>query len=73
MSKTNFAASRLVNPPGVTPLLTEEQVWKGLEIKAREPKQFIAAVESCKVLEDSGDKVCSCTASPLTSATNALN
>jgi len=58
MSKTNFAASRLVNPPGATPHLTEEQVWKGLEIKARDPKQFIAVVvESCDIHEDSGDKL----------------
>jgi hypothetical protein len=32
-----FAASRPVNPSGVQPAITEEQLWKGLEYKARNP------------------------------------
>jgi hypothetical protein len=28
----------MVNPPGVEPIITEEQLWKGLEFKARNPK-----------------------------------
>ncbi|KAJ7848646.1 pectin lyase fold/virulence factor [Mycena olivaceomarginata] len=35
-----FAATRPVNPPGAEPVLTEEQLWKGLEYKARNPGQF---------------------------------
>lgn len=57
MSKINFAASRPVNPPGATPRLSEAQVWKGLEIKARKPQDFIVAAESCTILSDSGNKV----------------
>jgi hypothetical protein len=32
-----FAVTRPVNPPGVEPVITEEQLWKGLEYKARNP------------------------------------
>jgi len=53
----NFAASRYVNPPGVEPRLSEEQVWKGLELKARQPENFVAAISSCDVLSDTGTKV----------------
>ncbi|TFK22361.1 DUF1857-domain-containing protein [Coprinopsis marcescibilis] len=52
----NFASSRRVNPPGVSPVLTAEQVWKGLQIKARDPISFVAAISSCKIVEDNGDE-----------------
>ncbi|KAF8890620.1 hypothetical protein BD779DRAFT_1516055 [Infundibulicybe gibba] len=58
MSKPlSFAASRPVNPPGATPILTEAQVWKGLHMKARKPMSFVPAISSCDVVSDSGDKV----------------
>ncbi|KAF9054286.1 hypothetical protein BJ165DRAFT_1338181 [Panaeolus papilionaceus] len=57
MSKRNFAVSRSVNPPGVTPVLSEEQLWRGLEIKARDPQQFVAAMSECTIQSDTGDKV----------------
>lgn len=57
MEKVNFAASRHVNPPGAEPRLSEEQVWKGLELKARQPENFVAAISSCDILSDTGDKV----------------
>lgn len=53
----NFAASRPVNPPGVEPKITIEQLWSGLAKKARNPKDYIPGVVSVSVLEDSGDKV----------------
>lgn len=33
-----FAVTRPVNPAGATTILTEAQIWKGLEYKARNPK-----------------------------------
>ena len=54
----NFAASRQVNYSGASPKLTEEQVWKGLEIKARDPKRFVAAITYCEVISDTSNKVC---------------
>lgn len=53
----NFAATRRINPPGVTPVLTEEQVWKGLGIKAREPMTFVPIIKSCQIVKDDGNKV----------------
>lgn len=38
---TAFAATRPINPPGAEPVLTEQQVWKALQIKARKPQQFV--------------------------------
>ncbi|KAJ7637304.1 DUF1857-domain-containing protein [Mycena polygramma] len=34
---SSFAVTRPVNPPGVEPIISEEQLWKGLEYKARNP------------------------------------
>ncbi|KAJ7041579.1 DUF1857-domain-containing protein [Mycena alexandri] len=52
-----FAVSRPVNPPGVEPVITEEQLWKGLEFKARNPSAFVPIISSCKVTVDDGKKV----------------
>jgi hypothetical protein len=38
MATHAFAATRPVNPPGIEPIITEEQLWKGLEFKARNPQ-----------------------------------
>ncbi|KAK6971877.1 hypothetical protein R3P38DRAFT_3494774 [Favolaschia claudopus] len=51
-----FAATRPVNQPGVEPVITEEQLWKGLEIKARNPSVFVPMITSAKVTKDSGNK-----------------
>jgi hypothetical protein len=52
-----FAATRLVNPADATPILTEQQLWSGIELKCRQPELFIKQVTSCKVTKDEGDKV----------------
>ena len=56
MSK-NFAATRPVNPPGIEPKITIEQLWAAFEKKARDPKAFIPHIVSFSVVEDSGNKV----------------
>ncbi|GAA6017278.1 hypothetical protein JCM11491_000616 [Sporobolomyces phaffii] len=53
----SFACTRPVNPPGVEPVLSEDQVWRGLEQKARNPILFVAAITSCEVVKDEGNKV----------------
>jgi hypothetical protein len=40
----SIAITRPVNPPGAVPVLTEEQVWKGLEYKARNPNVLSAPI-----------------------------
>lgn len=46
-----------MNPPGVLPVLGEEQVWKGLAIMMRNPTRFLPAISSCEVFEDREDRV----------------
>ncbi|KAJ7127781.1 hypothetical protein C8R44DRAFT_778791 [Mycena epipterygia] len=53
----SFAATRLVNPPGVEPVITEDQLWKALEFKARNPSAFVPMISSCKVSVDDGKKL----------------
>lgn len=40
-----------VNPPGATPRLSQEQVWRGLVMKAENAVLFVPRMESCTVLE----------------------
>jgi hypothetical protein len=44
-----------VNPLGVTPLLTMEKLWRGLELKAEDPVPFVPGMESCQVVERMDD------------------
>ncbi|KAJ6608279.1 hypothetical protein B0H10DRAFT_2068262 [Mycena sp. CBHHK59/15] len=57
MATYAFAASRPVNPSGAEPVITEEQLWKGLEYKARNPMAFVPMISSCKVTSDEGKKL----------------
>ncbi|KAJ7643254.1 hypothetical protein B0H17DRAFT_1216160 [Mycena rosella] len=53
----SFAITRPVNPPGAAPVLTEEQLWKGLEYKARNPAAFVPMISSSKTTFDEGNKL----------------
>ncbi|KAF7350317.1 hypothetical protein MVEN_01336100 [Mycena venus] len=53
----SFAATRPVNPPGAEPVLTEEQVWKGLEYKAHDPVPFVPMIASSKTIFEEGNKL----------------
>ena len=44
------------NPPGEVPL-TREQVWRGLEQKARNAVPYVAAITECTVVEELSDTV----------------
>ena len=45
------SATREVNPPGIVPVVTAEQVWRGLVMKAENAVPFVTAMEQCRVLE----------------------
>jgi hypothetical protein len=45
------SATREVNPQGATPVLTAEQVWRGLVMKAENAVPFVDAMAHCRVLE----------------------
>jgi hypothetical protein len=44
-----------INPPGVLPILTADQVWKGLEMKAAYAVPFVPGMTRCVVLEREGN------------------
>jgi hypothetical protein len=46
-----LSASVEVNPPGTAPLLTRDQMWQGLVMKAENALPFVHAMEACRVLE----------------------
>jgi len=46
-----------VNPPGVEPQLSRDDVWQGLVLKAENALPFVPAMSRCNVLERSGDVI----------------
>lgn len=40
-----------INPEGVEPVLTREQVWKGLEMKAENALPFVNGMTQCDMIE----------------------
>ena len=46
-----------INPAGAEPVLSAEQVWKGLQRKVRSPTEFVPVIESCEVVSDENDVV----------------
>ncbi|WP_428331841.1 SRPBCC family protein [Novosphingobium sp.] len=46
-----------VNPEGVTPKLTQAQVWAGLVMKVDDAKPFVNGMSQCDVLERTDDTV----------------
>jgi hypothetical protein len=48
----NLAYSAPINPSGASPVLTEAQVWKGLQRKVRKAHEFVAPILKCEVLNE---------------------
>ncbi len=46
-----LSAAVAINPPGVSPVLTADQVWRGLVMKAENALPFVEAMEACRVVE----------------------
>jgi hypothetical protein len=51
--KLHTAVTVPINPPSASPVLTQAQVWKGLDEKARRPMGFVPITE-CTITEDRG-------------------
>ncbi|KML59155.1 hypothetical protein VL15_11105 [Burkholderia cepacia] len=47
----SYAASVEVNPPGTEVVLSHEQLWRALELKAENPVAFVPGMETCKIVE----------------------
>ncbi|KAH7234872.1 uncharacterized protein BKA55DRAFT_679617 [Fusarium redolens] len=48
----NLAFSAPINPSGVSPILSEAQVWNGLQRKVRKAHEFVAPILECEVLSE---------------------
>ncbi|KAI1177329.1 hypothetical protein F4777DRAFT_596731 [Nemania sp. FL0916] len=48
----NLAYTSPINKDGVTPVLKQHQVWRGLELKVRRAQDFVSAIVKCEVLEE---------------------
>ncbi len=57
MARINLAYTGPINPPVATPVLTEQQVWKGLERKVRFAQEFVPVIDSCHVIREEGVEV----------------
>ena len=44
-----------VNPSGAEPVLTRDQVWRGLEMKAENALPFVKGMTKCEVIERKGN------------------
>lgn len=49
MVTINCAYTQAINPPGVKPVLTREQIWNGMERKVRRAHDFVPVFSDCKV------------------------
>lgn len=57
MVTVHCAYTEAINPAGAEPVLTREQVWKGLQIKVRQAEKFVPVISKTDVIEDKGDEV----------------
>ena len=46
-----------INPSGVEPVLSRDQVWRGLEMKGEDAKPFVKGMTKCEVVERSGNQL----------------
>lgn len=44
-----------INPTSASPVLSVDQIWKGLQRKVRFAQEFVPVIESCEVLEEKAD------------------
>ncbi|KAL9095681.1 MAG: hypothetical protein Q9165_002113 [Trypethelium subeluteriae] len=52
MVSVHVAYTQSINPDGASPVVTQAQVWKGLERKIRYAQEFVGAISSTDVLEE---------------------
>ena len=53
----NCAYSEHINPPGASPVLTQKQIWNGLQRKVRRAQDFVPVIKGYDVIEDNGNTV----------------
>ncbi|KAK3113825.1 hypothetical protein LTR53_008497 [Teratosphaeriaceae sp. CCFEE 6253] len=53
----NCAYTEAINPDGASPVLKQEQIWRGLQRKIRHAQDFVPVIEGTDIVEDKGDEV----------------
>lgn len=46
-----YSSAVEVNPPGAALVLSREQLWRGLELKAASPLEFVPGMEFCEIVD----------------------
>ncbi|KAK3191243.1 hypothetical protein K4F52_002833 [Lecanicillium sp. MT-2017a] len=57
MTILHFEATAPVNPPDASPVLTQAQLWAGLQRKVRHANEFVPPITSCTVEKEEGNVV----------------
>jgi hypothetical protein len=57
MVNIHCAYSEPINPAGASPVLTRDQIWRGLQRKIRRAEDFVPVIEKTDVLEDGPEEV----------------
>ncbi len=57
MVVVNIAYTEQINPQGASPVLTRDQIWKGLQRKVRSPQDYLPVLKGCDVLEERENEV----------------
>lgn len=57
MVTINCAYTEPINPPNTTPVLSRDQVWKGLQRKVRKAQDFVPVIIGCDVLSEKENEV----------------
>ena len=52
MAVINVAYTGTINPEGVSPTLTEQQIWTGLQRKVRRGQDFVPVISDTKVVSE---------------------
>ena len=51
------AYTEKINPSGASPILTRDQIWKGLQRKIRKAQDFVPVITATDVLEEKENEV----------------
>ena len=57
MVNIHTAYTEQINPEGASPVLTRDQIWKGLQRKIRRAQDFVPVIDDCKVIEEKDNEV----------------
>lgn len=57
MVTINCAYTEPINSPNTTPVLTRDQVWKGLQRKIRQAQDFVPVIKGCDVISEKENEV----------------